>query len=281
MKAIVLYLPALHQGCIDFIVSNNTFHRTVFLIDEILFKETDPELQWLFEKDLRAVPALQMQQALSALGICNQVIVLNETNLQEFDAVVIPNDDIVESVLSKFYPAINVIKIDCFIRWGKKTVLSQRAPVADATISESDFDKEIIRKAFGLAKKSTDWWRQVGAIVFPLNGEPIHSINHHLPHPEAVNINGDPRSNFKPGENIDLSTAVHAEAGAIAFAARKGISLEGASIYVTTLPCPPCAWQIRESGIKKVYYCEGYSLLGVVDIFRGAGIELIFVDVSN
>jgi dCMP deaminase len=281
MEAIVLYLSALHKGCIDFIVSNGSLNRTVFLIDEILFKETDPDLQWLFEKDLRAVPAMQMQKAISALGVCKAVKILDEKNLLEFNTVIIPDDDIVEKILSKFYPTITVIKHDWFIRWGKKTVLSQRVPVPDATISLDEFDKAVMIKSFAFAKKSSDWWRQVGTIIFPVKGDTIESYNRHVPHEQAPYINGDPRTNFKPGEHIDLSTAIHAEASAIAYAAKKGISLYGASIYVTTFPCPGCAYLIRESGIKKVYYCEGYSLLSAAEILKPAGVSLIFVDVPN
>jgi len=218
---------------------------------------------------------------LIALGICTEVIILDENNLKEFDEVIIPDDDIVEKILSKFYSSISLIKDNCFIRWGRKTVLSQRAPVADAIVSTDEFDREIMERGFKLAEKSSDWWRQVGAIIISSNGNVIESFNHHLPDQQAPYINGDPRTNFKPGEHTDLSTAAHAEIAAIGYAAKKGIALEGASIYVTTFPCPYCAAAIVEVGIKKVYYCEGYSLVGAVEMFKAVGIKLIFVDVPN
>jgi len=280
MKIAVLYMPVLHEAYFKFLTQNGKFD-TVFLIDEKLFKEVDEDLAYLFEKNLSALPVVQMQKALISLELCDEVRILDENNLKEFAVATIPDDDIVEKILSLFYPLIDLIKKDYFLRWGRKTVLSQRAPVADATISLNDLDREIMSKGFELAKRSSDWWRQVGAILFPVNGDSIESFNHHLPHQEAPNIFGDPRTNFKPGIRIDLSTAVHAEAGAIAYAARKGVSLEGASIYVTTFPCPGCAGLIRESGIKKVYYCEGYSLLSAAEILKPAGISLIFVDVPN
>ena len=52
---------------------------------------------------------------------------------------------------------------------------------------------------------------------------------------------GDPRSDFSKGVNVELSLFFHSEAQLIAEAAKKGISLEGASMYATTFPCPPCA----------------------------------------
>lgn len=48
--------------------------------------------------------------------------------------------------------------------------------------------------------------------------------------------------------------AIHSEVYAIASAARAGISLDGASIYVTRYPCESCAKAIVTAGIKTVYY---------------------------
>ena len=51
---------------------------------------------------------------------------------------------------------------------------------------------------------------------------------------------------------------LHAEAAAISFAARKGISLEGGDMYVTHLPCYSCAKLIINAGILHVYYVHDY-----------------------
>lgn len=53
-----------------------------------------------------------------------------------------------------------------------------------------------------------------------------------------------------------LDNELHAEANAIAFAAKEGISTNGADIYVTLPPCVRCAHLIITSGIKNVYYKE-------------------------
>ncbi len=50
------------------------------------------------------------------------------------------------------------------------------------------------------------------------------------------------------------SRAIHAEANAIAQAAKHGISCQGASIYVTLEPCISCLKLIISTGIKQVYY---------------------------
>ena len=50
------------------------------------------------------------------------------------------------------------------------------------------------------------------------------------------------------------SRAVHAEANAIAQAAKHGISTDGASIYVTLEPCLSCLKLIISAGIYEVFY---------------------------
>ena len=48
---------------------------------------------------------------------------------------------------------------------------------------------------------------------------------------------------------------VHGEQNAIAQAARRGVALEGATIYVRMTPCRTCAMLLINVGIKRVY-CE-------------------------
>jgi dCMP deaminase len=51
---------------------------------------------------------------------------------------------------------------------------------------------------------------------------------------------------------------VHAEANAIVFAAKEGITTNGADIYTTTVPCLNCARLIANAGIRQLFYAEGY-----------------------
>jgi dCMP deaminase len=52
---------------------------------------------------------------------------------------------------------------------------------------------------------------------------------------------------------------IHAEQNAIIWAARKGISIEGGTIYTTMRPCSQCTKLIIGSGIKKIYYTDVYG----------------------
>lgn len=52
---------------------------------------------------------------------------------------------------------------------------------------------------------------------------------------------------------------IHAEMNAIIWAARKGISVEGATIYVTLEPCSECSKNLIASGIKRIVYAKPYE----------------------
>lgn len=57
---------------------------------------------------------------------------------------------------------------------------------------------------------------------------------------------------------IEYGRIVHAEMAAITDAARRGISVESATLYCTTFPCHLCARHIISSGISRVIYIEPY-----------------------
>ncbi len=52
---------------------------------------------------------------------------------------------------------------------------------------------------------------------------------------------------------------IHAEMNAIIWAARKGISIENATIYVTLEPCSECSKNIIASGIRRIVYLNAYE----------------------
>jgi dCMP deaminase len=68
---------------------------------------------------------------------------------------------------------------------------------------------------------------------------------------------------------------VHAEQNAIADAARRGISVQGATAYVTHFPCIQCAKILAASGIRVIKYFHDYRNDPlVVEILEESGIVL-------
>jgi dCMP deaminase len=59
------------------------------------------------------------------------------------------------------------------------------------------------------------------------------------------------------GHKLDLCMCLHAEENAMLFVAKK--ELQGATMYVTLMPCISCVKKILQCGLEKVYYKEEYN----------------------
>lgn len=68
---------------------------------------------------------------------------------------------------------------------------------------------------------------------------------------------------------------IHAEANAVIQAARNGVRIEEASVYVTTSPCWNCFKILANAGIRRIVYAEFYGDGRIVDTARALGIELV------
>jgi len=76
-------------------------------------------------------------------------------------------------------------------------------------------------------------------------------------------------------DNDHCVRTVHAEANAILQAARHGMRIEGADIYVTSSPCWDCFKLIANAGIGRVLYGEFYRDERIQTFAQQAGIELV------
>lgn len=83
------------------------------------------------------------------------------------------------------------------------------------------------------------------------------------------------RLNIASGTCAEICYAVHAEQNAIVQAAKLGVSVEGATLYVTHQPCTICTKLIINSGIKKIVYKYPYPDDFSMQLLKEANIELI------
>lgn len=70
---------------------------------------------------------------------------------------------------------------------------------------------------------------------------------------------------------------IHAESNAILQAARNGVMIEGAAIYVTASPCWNCFKQLANAGIGRICYGEFYRDERSLQVATSVGIELVHV----
>ncbi len=68
---------------------------------------------------------------------------------------------------------------------------------------------------------------------------------------------------------------VHAEANAICQAAKNGVRIDGAGIYVTASPCWSCFRLIVNGGIVRIVFGEFYRDPKIYEFSQAAGIELV------
>lgn len=124
------------------------------------------------------------------------------------------------------------------------------------TNNRPNWDEYFLVLAKLAATRSTCLARQVGAVIVKdkqvlatgYNGSPsgsAHCIDQGYCYPGLDDCSA---SKDMP------SRAVHAEANAIAQAAKHGIAIDNASIYVTHEPCISCLKLIISAGIKKIIY---------------------------
>ena len=82
-------------------------------------------------------------------------------------------------------------------------------------------------------------------------------------------------------EDNHCVATIHAESNAILQAAKNGVSIDGASIYVTASPCWNCFKTIANSGIRRIVYGEFYRDNRIFDVASKLGVELIHLPIKT
>lgn len=130
------------------------------------------------------------------------------------------------------------------------------------------------------ARKSTCVSKQVGAVIVQNDRIISHGYNgtpSKMPHCEDVGLEEGWLGHLHDRKTITDCTymkdrpahsawseinEIHAEQNAIGYAARAGLSTDGATMYVTLSPCHNCAKMIVAAGIKQVVVLEVYDRAG-------------------
>jgi len=115
-----------------------------------------------------------------------------------------------------------------------------------------------------IARRSTCSRLQVGAVL-ARDGRVL-----------STGYNGTP-AGMRHCVHVDMRVpcveAVHAEANAIAFAAKYGVMTDDTTMYITDSPCLKCAQLIINAGIKQVVYDQPYRDQSGVDLLKRAGLS--------
>lgn len=114
------------------------------------------------------------------------------------------------------------------------------------------WDEYFMRVAYTVAERATCHRKHVGAVIV--------KDRHILATGYNGSIAGTPHCNddnhiMEDGHCVRVN---HAECNAICQAAKKGVAIEGASIYVTAFPCWPCFRMLANAGVAEIVYDEVY-----------------------
>ena len=119
-------------------------------------------------------------------------------------------------------------------------------------------DRNFINIATEIATASKCVSKNVGAVIVK-NGR-ILSTGYNGTPPGYTNCcdhwNGEYTSEH---HEWSKTYEIHAEMNALIWAAREGISVKDATIYVTLEPCSDCSKNIIASGIKRIVYDKSYE----------------------
>ena len=270
MKAVVAYIPVLHEGYRRFLDAHAR-DKPLYLIGPELHADHRP-----LAKDIRALDADEVAPAIAAWGIEVHVLDRGERRRRSPRATrssrCPPRTSATRSSSATSRAA--AVRYDTvFLRWDKPRVVDA-APAAARSRGRRERPAGARRGRGGAQHR----------LVAPgRRRDPLRRRHRRRdaqrapPAPAVAYVVGDPRSNFFKGVHLELSTATHAEARLIAEAAREGRSTAGAVLYVTDFPCPPCAKLIAGAGIARLRYRTGYAVLDGQDVLDAAGVEIVLV----
>lgn len=269
----LLYVPVLHRGYVNWI--ERAAHRVekIVILDESWW-----QLDETLRKDIRSLKPELVVSLLQAQFPQLKIELGTETYLKNLASNVtkwyVADDQVTRAFVAELaIPADSIQWDQTFLRWDHQRSLAPHEPIAQV-IQASGNQLDWLQQIRELSQHSSDWWRQVAAAIVKEDRIIFSAWNQHVPNELQPYFEGDARANFHKGEHIELSTAFHAEAAVVALAAKQGISLQGASLFVTTFPCPYCAKVVAYSGISAVYYLDGYAVLDGESILKSQHVEI-------
>ncbi len=272
MKAVVAYIPVLHEGYRRFLQAHP---HPVHLIGPELYTDYRP-----LAKDIRALSAEEVAPALAAWG--HEVHVLDAAAARELAAqqpqLTLPAEDVSYQVVERYFPRAEVLYDTAFLRWDKPRVVSLLATAA----GPGDRRATTSRRSPRPRREQQHRLLAPGRRRDPLRRRHARSDAQRAPPAPSVRLRRRrPALELLPGR---APGAEHRDARGGApdrrRRARPDASTQGAELYVTDFPCPPCAKLIAAGGIARVYYRTGYAVLDGEDVLGAAGVEIVKIAVN-
>ncbi len=150
----------------------------------------------------------------------------------------------------------------------------------DSSRGRPTWDQYFMTITRQVAERSTCLRAKVGAVIVRdrsilatgYNGSPAglpHCLDVGCLVYESKNPDGETEQN--------CYRTIHAELNAITQAARNGVAIRDAGIYVTHTPCIHCMKVLINTGIRNVFYGQPYKLHTVTELLQHARVKLVQV----
>ncbi len=274
-KILIIHIPVIHRGFLDFLNKISSAVSAVYIIDNDFLAELSET-----KPDIASFDAVVAKDLLEKMDFKN-IFILSKNNLDEVKnkEIILVQDEISRNLAEKYLAGANIEWQSVFLRWDRSSVLVERPP-ENIAISKDVFDIEMMAEARKESQKSGEWWRRIGAVLLKDKKIFLRGNNKDLPSEHTPYQVGEVRDFLKTGERQEMASTIHGEQNIIAQAAKKGISLEGSSLYVTTFPCPVCAKLIACSGIKNLYFSEGGSNFDAQKVLVSASVQITCVPIN-
>ena len=273
---ILLYIPVIHNGYLQFFERHARESSTLWLISSDLAAEFST-----LHTEIRAVSSFKIKRMIEALNIFRDVKILDGANAVNFSAskIITATENISRQVVVKYFPESEVVFDTVFLRYDESNVKSLK-PVIYDRLSENSFDREMMALAYNVADKSSCWWRHVGSVLVGQDHQILSMAhNQHVPSEHVPYVVGDPRDFIEAGQLSHFASTLHSEQMIILEILNKGISTAGTELYVSVFPCPACANLIAYSGIKRCFFGSGHASLSGQEVLKSKGVELIYVPI--
>lgn len=269
----ILDIPVIHKGYVDLLRKHADGNdvEALYLVGEDVLEDLG------VRREIRANTTAITRKLLSGLELPYGIEILNLDRINDLASrrIYIARDYVSRRLREKFFPNTKLTEETAFLRWDESNV-TQPLPANFDGETKNSFHIKMMNRARELANYSSDWWRRVGVVAVRDRQVILEGYNLALPTDHKPYVDGNPRDFIQAGTLQFLSSTVHAEQTIIAKA--RGISLEGADLYLNSFPCPPCATCMGLAGIKRCFSAGGNAYLDAAEVLKDVGIKTVFVN---
>jgi dCMP deaminase len=146
------------------------------------------------------------------------------------------------------------------------------------------WDQYFMRIALLVADRATCTRAKIGAVIVKdkniiatgYNGSPAG-------HPHCTDVGCLIYVSRNPDgeEEENCFRTIHAEINAIAQAAKHGVEINDADIYINASPCYHCLKTLINTGIRRIFYLKPYKIDRIRPLLENSKIELIQVTLDE